>query len=28
VYTLADSTSFVEALKKVQTSVSFSLKED
>ncbi|RTY85822.1 TAT-variant-translocated molybdopterin oxidoreductase [Flavobacterium sp. RSP15] len=28
VYTLADSTSFVEALKKVKTSVSFSLKED
>ncbi|WP_414000063.1 TAT-variant-translocated molybdopterin oxidoreductase [Flavobacterium sp. W1B] len=28
VYTLADSTSFVEGLKKVDTSVSFSLKED
>jgi MoCo/4Fe-4S cofactor protein with predicted Tat translocation signal len=28
VYTLADSTSFVEGLKKVKTSVSFSLKED
>ncbi|WP_348813262.1 TAT-variant-translocated molybdopterin oxidoreductase [Flavobacterium maritimum] len=28
VYTLADSASFVEALKKVKTSISFSLKED
>jgi molybdopterin-containing oxidoreductase family iron-sulfur binding subunit len=28
VYTLADSKIFVEALKKVKTSVSFSLKED
>lgn len=28
VYTLADSASFVEGLKKVKTSVSFSLKED
>ncbi len=28
VYTLADSASFVEGLKKVTTSVSFSLKED
>ncbi|WP_418264748.1 TAT-variant-translocated molybdopterin oxidoreductase [Flavobacterium faecale] len=28
VYTLADSTSFVEGLKKVSTSVAFSLKED
>ncbi|MGO4904632.1 TAT-variant-translocated molybdopterin oxidoreductase [Flavobacterium sp. W20_MBD1_R3] len=28
VYTIADSTSFVEALKKVKTSVSFTLKED
>jgi molybdopterin-containing oxidoreductase family iron-sulfur binding subunit len=28
VYTLADSASFAEALKKVKTSVSFSLKED
>jgi molybdopterin-containing oxidoreductase family iron-sulfur binding subunit len=28
VYTLADSSTFVEGLKKVKTSVSFSLKED
>ena len=28
VYTLADSASFVEGLKKVKTSVAFSLKED
>ena len=28
VYTLADSNSFVEGIKKVKTSVSFSLKED
>ncbi|MFV5698267.1 TAT-variant-translocated molybdopterin oxidoreductase [Flavobacterium sp. ZT3R17] len=28
VYTLADSKSFVEGLKKVKTSVAFSLKED
>lgn len=28
VYTLADSKTFVEALKKVKTSVTFSLKED
>ena len=28
VYTLADSASFVEGLKKVNTSVAFSLKED
>ena len=28
VYTLADSQSFVEGLKKVKTSVAFSLKED
>ncbi|MFE3846442.1 TAT-variant-translocated molybdopterin oxidoreductase [Flavobacterium sp. LB3P45] len=28
VYTLADSKTFVEALKKVKTSVAFSLKED
>ncbi|MDO8317536.1 MAG: quinol:cytochrome C oxidoreductase, partial [Flavobacterium sp.] len=28
VYTLSDSTSFVEGLKKVKTSVAFSLKED
>lgn len=28
VYTLADSATFVEGLKKVKTSVSFSLKED